>query len=367
LPKGGSKAINYGAYGTFDPRLTDVDPYEISRGNVTSVPGTTGGGGGGTSGGGGGYGGIPDYLGMIEGDPMYIQLLADLKAQGVGDAAARKLARNRALVQFGYMPDFNSLDQQLLGGDLQSDIDPTTPGLIERGNEAGTTTKARLELAHKDAVRNITNALASRGLLRSGETGFQLGREKQQYDVANYDASQKLVDYLAGVQAAFMQSERIRQGEKRAGASDAYQRSLQLAGLGFGGAGGGGGGAGYYSDSIGGKATGNGTGNFFNASSPNQLDTSGGWGVQWEGPGRYEARKFGGDPGQPAGNTVWVKVGDLPGSPPPAPQAGSPQPTNTAYVAPTMTPDDSIAAAARKALLGTATTTTSGTRYRGQV
>lgn len=207
---------------------------------VTTTPNTAGGGGatggGGSYGGGGGYN-IPDFASLIENDPSYLQLKADLAAQGISDAAARKTAINRAITQFGYLPDFNSLDQTFLGGNLQGDIDPATAGLVDRNNEAGFSTKARLAQAHEDAVRNITNALASRGLLRSGEAGYQFGRENQAYGQANYDATQKLLDYLGGVQAAFAQSERARQGELRGGARDAAAFQLQLANLlGYGGA-----------------------------------------------------------------------------------------------------------------------------------
>jgi hypothetical protein len=44
-----------------------------------------------------------------------------------------------------------------------------------------------------------------------------------------------------------------------------------------------------------------------NVSSKDQLDTSGGWGVVWDGPGQYAVVKYVGANGR--GDTRWVKVG----------------------------------------------------------
>lgn len=89
-------------------------------------------------------------------------------------------------------------------------------------------TQFRLDQAHGDAIRNIKNALASRGLIRSGEAGFQLGRENQAYGQANYDASQKWLDYIAGVQSAFASGEQQRATTLAQSASQAATRQAGL-------------------------------------------------------------------------------------------------------------------------------------------
>ena len=106
------------------------------------------------------------------------------------------------------------------------------------------------------------------------------------------------------------------------GESDAYNRALQFAlQYGTGGAGGsdGGSGGGSQQQSWNGTNLAPGANSFAGAgqqespnqqtvSSQGQLDTSGGWGVQWSGPGTYVAYKFPGGPGQ-GSDTRWVKVG----------------------------------------------------------
>lgn len=58
-----------------------------------------------------------------------------------------------------------------------------------------------------------------------------------------------------------------------------------------------------------GDPTGGGSGNFMTVSNPAQLSTSGGWGVVWSGPGKYEARKFNTMTPGGGSDTRWVKVG----------------------------------------------------------
>jgi hypothetical protein len=175
--------------------------------------------------GGGGYGpdGInipgstPDYKGLIGTDPGLLQLQGDLAAGGIADAAARDAAYQRGIIQFGEVP--TGISGMNLGNAAQ---------LAQQNTAAGLSTVARLSTQHQDAVRTITNALAGRGLIRSGETGYQQGREDTRYTQTQYDARQKLLDYFSQVQGSFTQSERARQAAYAMGISQAEMAQLAM-------------------------------------------------------------------------------------------------------------------------------------------
>jgi hypothetical protein len=86
---------------------------------------------------------------------------------------------------------------------------------------------ARMEKLRKDNVRAIKNALASRGALRSGEAGYQLGEEQQRYSTAQYDARSQLVDLLAGIEAGYANSSRARAGQQAGAANTAFGNAVQ--------------------------------------------------------------------------------------------------------------------------------------------
>jgi hypothetical protein len=282
--------------------------------------------------GGGGGGGPVDFGSMIAGDPLLGQGRTDLAAESAADSANRAASVQRALIQYGLVPDFGAsatslgLDPTSLGY-LQSDITPGTKTLAEKNTSEGLSIYARLQKVHKDQIRAIKNALAARGMAASGAMGYQLGEEALQYKQQLTDSEQQLLQYIMGAISAFTGAERGRQRTLAQYMMDAAQRQAGMYGDAGGGSGGGDAGSGQYPGS---RPTGNGSGNFQMATSASQLNTGGGWGVRWEGPGQYEARKF---PGVNGGNsdTVWVKVGDIPAqaaSPapaaPPPPAAASP-------------------------------------------
>lgn len=163
----------------------------------------------------------PDYASLIANDPTYLQLQKDLAAQGVSDAASRNASINRALVGFGEVPDLNAASQQLGITGLSGYVDPATAGLAAKNQYS---TEANLARAHTDAIRSLRQNLAARHALQSGELGFQLQHENTAYGQAQNDATQKLLDYLGGVQSAFVQAERARQMQLMQAAADTANR-----------------------------------------------------------------------------------------------------------------------------------------------
>lgn len=171
------------------PTVTSTDPL---TGTTTTVPGYT-----------------PNYGQLIANDPTLKQIQADLAASGVADLGSRNAAINRYLVGFGAVPDVNAASKSL-GIDLGQAVDPTTAALAQ---ENPYSTEANLSKSHTDALRQIRQGLAARGGLRSGELGFQLGKENTAYGQAQSDATQKVLDLIAGVQAAYTDAQRQAQAQ----------------------------------------------------------------------------------------------------------------------------------------------------------
>jgi hypothetical protein len=190
----------------YNPGKVDWWNYDVGKPRDTGAGLGEGGlyagfGGGGGGGGGGGAGNF---------GPLLDQLKADFAAQKVSDLAGRDAGVRRGIIDFGEAPDFSQA-LGTLGFDPRQVIDPATLSLAEQNTTAGLSAKARIEKANKDTLRQIKNSLAARGLLRSGELGHQLGEQDLRHNQAQFDARRTLLDYLAGVQKAYADSERQRQ------------------------------------------------------------------------------------------------------------------------------------------------------------
>jgi hypothetical protein len=149
-----------------------------------------------------------ELMAQIEADPLYQQFKADMAAEDASSIAQRQAAVRRAVILSDL---FNP--SQLTGGlsALAGDVDPMTINLAAENTKAGISTRARLDLAHKDADTGITNSLAARGMLNSGETGYHLGREDTTYRRNTFDAVQQLLDYLSQAEGGYLESAKGRQ------------------------------------------------------------------------------------------------------------------------------------------------------------
>lgn len=177
----------------------------------------------------------PDYGNLIATDPLYLQNQANLKSQSVNDAASRKASTDQALINFGEIPDFNNAITGL-GLDPNSpmykmlfgDVDPATQTSAQGLTNAGLSTVAQLAQGHKKNLNDLMDNLAARGIVRSGATGAGTGLENQSYLGNQFNARNTLLQYLAGVQSAFTQSENARQSQLAQSATDAMTRQMQL-------------------------------------------------------------------------------------------------------------------------------------------
>jgi hypothetical protein len=135
----------------------------------------------------------------------------------------------RAVTQFGSVPDLTSLAKQLgmSLADVQNALGPQIAQLAKENTDAGLSTEARLGQANTDAISSIRSELNKRGLLNSGETGYQLDRQNTSYRQAESDATNKLLDYLNQYQQGYLTAQQQREGTLSSAFSDAANRQFQ--------------------------------------------------------------------------------------------------------------------------------------------
>lgn len=174
---------------------------------------------------GAGGGGNP-YAGIL-GDYMS-QLRADFDADSRANAAARDAALRRFIISYGQVPDFDSLG---ISGDargfLQGILDPTTLDLAAKNEREGTSIHARQAYDNTVANRRIPAHLAARGMLRSGQTGADLGEQARSYKIQGFDTLNEMLSNIEGTVGSFLNSERER---RRALADAELEASMGAAG-----------------------------------------------------------------------------------------------------------------------------------------
>lgn len=164
----------------------------------------------------GGYGGGSSQS-FYTSDPGY---LAALMAQTTGDAQIRQLLNTeiaRAIVGYGDP----SLAKQA-GFDLGSQA----AAEARQNYLAGNSTLAQLDKSHTLALQNIVNQLAGRGILFSGENGYQHGQEDQAYGNNVYNAQQAVLNAILGYRQTAMQQEQGLQSQVVSSLENAYNNYL---------------------------------------------------------------------------------------------------------------------------------------------
>jgi len=163
---------------------------------------------------------------LINSDPIFAQFRDALGAQGIVDAGSRRAAIQRALINFGLIPDFSraGVSEEALGF-LGSDVDAGTRSRANDMTSQGLSFLARLNKANSGAVSDLKNELAGKGILESGATGYGLREQAQAYKTSMFDAEQSLFDTLMGYIGNYTESERQRQQELLDAMSDAADRT----------------------------------------------------------------------------------------------------------------------------------------------
>ena len=140
-----------------------------------------------------------DYFQSAIGNPIFKQTQGDIAADRSNFANTRRAAIQNAVGVLGFVPEGFS--------DSYGDIDEATRALAAKNTQAGTSTMARLKAAHEKAVRDSIRANAARGILRSGETGYQLGQRELENRQNLSDTVSKFLEYLqTGVYGPYAQA-----------------------------------------------------------------------------------------------------------------------------------------------------------------
>jgi hypothetical protein len=172
----------------------------------------------------------------LQSDPNY-QAALNAEQLGVSQLDAQRLAaRNRAVIEFG---------DPALAGLAGFGLDPQSADFAKQNYLSGNATMSRLDKSRDDAKRNVINALAGKGLLFSGETGYQEGEVGSEYGRNVYDARNKVLDSLRTVDQNYLDRKSSLHDRVVQALQQAFYFAAQNGGVaGGGGSGGGGGGGG---------------------------------------------------------------------------------------------------------------------------
>lgn len=114
-----------------------------------------------------------------------------LEQLGIGSIDADlKAQRERAIIGWG---------DPSLAAMAGFGIDPQAGVFAQQNYLSGNAALAKLNKQHDLNAKGIVNRLAARGLLRSGDLGYQTGEENQAYASNQYEGRQKILDYLTQV------------------------------------------------------------------------------------------------------------------------------------------------------------------------
>lgn len=186
----------------------------------------------------------PNYDQILQSSPEVSFANREALTGSAMDASARAAAIRRAVIELGAVPDFKSAAKSLgmdSIGYLENDIDDNTRQLAQKNTQEGLSLMARLEHEHKRVQEQVQSTLASRGIFRSGETGFQMGEQGLRYKQALTDAEKAVMDHISQVVGSFVTNERDRRNMVAQAIFSAMGRVGQTPAPKGGGGGGGGG------------------------------------------------------------------------------------------------------------------------------
>ena len=121
-----------------------------------------------------------------------------------------KSLRERAIIQFG---------DPALAQEAGFGLDPQAGAFAKQNYLSGNSTLSRLDKQHDLARKQVINQLASHGLLRSGDLGYESGLADQAYGNNQYDARQNVLEQLQ----KYMQDYLDRKNALRQNVWQAYQ------------------------------------------------------------------------------------------------------------------------------------------------
>lgn len=172
----------------------------------------------------------PDWASLIKGDAGLHDAAAALAAGGAQSQAALNAQLSGAYTSFGKNIDLGALAKSLgmTQADIQNALGPDAQKLAQENTDAGLSTTARLDQANQKATHQILANLNKRGMLNSGETGYQLDQQNLGYRQAQSDAYSKFLGYLQQYQQGYLTAQQQRSGQLASAYSSAADRQYNL-------------------------------------------------------------------------------------------------------------------------------------------
>lgn len=149
----------------------------------------------------------PDWASLIANDAGLKGVQSAINAGNAQNQDALNSEIANAYETFGNSGiDLSALAKSLgmTQADLQNAITPDVQQLAQENTNAGLSTQARLQQANDQAKQQTLANLNKRGLLHSGETGYQLDQLNLGYRQAQSDSYQKLLGYLQQYQQGYL-------------------------------------------------------------------------------------------------------------------------------------------------------------------
>ena len=204
-------------------KLSFDNPYAPAQPNTTPPGGAPG-----ALGGVGAY--TPDWSSLISGDAGLKDASAALAAGGAQNQAQLNAELANAYESFGKNIDLSQLATQLgmTQADLQNALGPDVQKLAQENTNAGLSTVSRLDKANQDATRNIIANLNKRGILHSGEAGYELDQQNLGYRQAQSDAYQKFLGYLQQYQQGYLAAQQKNASDLAGAYNSAADRQYNL-------------------------------------------------------------------------------------------------------------------------------------------
>lgn len=161
------------------------------------------------------------YQQQIGNDPILGQQLAGFNASGVSNQAGLNAAQQRALIQYGGVPDPALLAKYGVAG-----IDATTSDLASQNTASGLSTLAKIGNAYKQADQSSVASEAARGLLHSGAYGQHAAENLLNYNQEQDTGTQALLDYLSGIYNGYLSQQQSLQNSAASAQGDALTRLI---------------------------------------------------------------------------------------------------------------------------------------------
>lgn len=165
---------------------------------------------------------------IINADPLLGQDIGDLASDEIGDKAWTMAALKQALIRMGGSGLAGLVGK--LGPEWADLLDPTTLAAAADADRSGISVNAQLGKRNKDRLLAEEDVRAAKGILSSGQSGYEIGEARQANTLAVDSAVSSLLSGLSGGIHDFAgrQGERNR---KKAEARDAAMRRALDMGL----------------------------------------------------------------------------------------------------------------------------------------